>query len=47
VEVNPDDITVRLVVSDPDNGLKIKKLVFKKNIRVYSYTGSGYLTVEY
>jgi hypothetical protein len=46
VEMDTDSIKVRLVVSDPVNGLKIKKLVFKKNVRVYSY-GSGYLTVEY
>jgi hypothetical protein len=46
VEIDTDSITVRLVASDPVNGLKIKKLVLKKNVRVYSY-GSGYLTVEY
>jgi hypothetical protein len=47
VEINTDNITVGLVRSDPDSGLKIKELVLRKNVRVYSYTDFGYLTIEY
>lgn len=47
VEINPDNITVRLVRSDPDQGIKVKDFVFRKNIRVYTYTDFGYLTIEY
>jgi len=47
VEINPDNITVRLVRSDPDQGIKVKDFVFRKNIRIYTYTDFGYLTIEY
>jgi hypothetical protein len=47
VEINTKNITVRLVRPDPVLEVKVKRLVLRKNVRVYSYTETGYLTIEY
>jgi hypothetical protein len=47
VEINPDNITVRLVKPDPVLEIKVKRLVLRKNVKIYSYTETGYLTIEY
>jgi len=46
-EINRDDITVTATVSDPVQGIKIRKFVLKKDVKIRMYPDFGYLSIEY